>query len=44
METWGKGGDSNALKFKKEELQLHMQQARDWILQHHPKTTNYKET
>jgi signal transduction histidine kinase/CheY-like chemotaxis protein/HPt (histidine-containing phosphotransfer) domain-containing protein/HAMP domain-containing protein len=38
MESWGKSGDSNALKQKKEKLQLHMQQARDWILQHYPKT------
>jgi signal transduction histidine kinase/DNA-binding NarL/FixJ family response regulator/HPt (histidine-containing phosphotransfer) domain-containing protein/HAMP domain-containing protein len=37
MEAWGKSGDSNALKQKKEKLQLHMQQARDWILQHYPK-------
>jgi two-component system sensor histidine kinase/response regulator len=37
METLGENGDSNALKQKKETLQLHMQQARDWIVQHHPK-------
>jgi signal transduction histidine kinase/DNA-binding response OmpR family regulator/HAMP domain-containing protein len=37
METLGESGDSNALKQKKETLQLHMQQARDWIVQHHPK-------
>jgi signal transduction histidine kinase/CheY-like chemotaxis protein/HPt (histidine-containing phosphotransfer) domain-containing protein len=38
METWGKNGDSAALKQNREKLQLHMQQARDWILQHYPKT------
>ena len=38
METWAKSGDSNVLKQKKEKLQLHMQQASDWILQHYPKT------
>lgn len=38
IETWAKSGDSNALKQKKESLQLHMQQARDWIQQHYPKT------
>ena len=37
MEIWGNSGDSNALKQKKKKLQRHMQQARDWILQHHPK-------
>ncbi|MFT7287436.1 MAG: signal transduction histidine kinase/CheY-like chemotaxis protein [Halieaceae bacterium] len=38
MEAWGKNGDSAALKQNREKLQLHMQQARDWILQHYPKT------
>jgi HPt (histidine-containing phosphotransfer) domain-containing protein len=37
MEIWGNSGDSNVLKQKKKKLQLHMQQVREWILQHHPK-------
>lgn len=36
MESWGKSGDSTLLKQNKEKLRLHMEQARDWILQHYP--------
>jgi HPt (histidine-containing phosphotransfer) domain-containing protein len=38
IEASGKGGDSAALKQNGKKLQLHMQQTRDWILQHYPKT------